>query len=93
MTEKLFEAFDFIFVFAVTNHQVVVFFSNDQVIDALNDDIFSGRNVHNTVVRIVKHHFIRIGDIVVASNRGASCSTNTSKNSRGTDKERIHFNF
>ena len=24
---------------------------------------------------------------------GASCSTNTSKNSRGTDKERIHFNF
>ena len=48
MTEKLFEAFDFIFVFAVTNHQVVVFFSNDQVIDALNDDIFSGRNVHNT---------------------------------------------
>lgn len=65
MAEKLFEAFDFIFVFAVTNHQVVVFFSNDQVIDALNDDIFSGRNVHNTVVRIVKHHFIRIGDIVV----------------------------
>ena len=28
-----------------------------------------------------------------SSNRGASCSTNTSKNSRGTDKERIHFNF
>ena len=52
MTEKLFEAFDFIFVFAVTNHQVVVFFSNDHVIDALNDDIFSGRRMKYDLYRL-----------------------------------------
>ena len=54
------------------------------------------------VEQLVRRHNVRILEIDnsscaaarwPSSNRGASCSTNTSKNSRGTDKERIHFNF
>lgn len=62
--EGFFEAFDLFFILAVADHQVVVFFGDDQVVDALYDDVFPGWDVDNAVVGIVEYHLIRVGDIV-----------------------------
>ena len=63
-TEIFFKAFDFVLVFAVANHQVVVLFGNDEVVDALEDDIFARRDVDDAVVRFVEDDFGGVGNVV-----------------------------
>ena len=63
--EVFLEAFDLVFVLAVANHQVVVLFGNDDVVHALDDDVFPLGHVDNAVVRFVQDDFGGVGNIVV----------------------------
>jgi len=56
---------DFFFVFAVADHQVVVFGCNNQVIDPIDDGYFPLRDVNEAIVGIVENNLGRVACVVV----------------------------